>query len=122
MMKDAQCWAETLAKEDRFTYRQNCQYGENLYCLWSSDRNAKANAKDVCRSWYDEVREFTFDVEPRGMLKAGQFTQMVWKNSKHIGVGCAKTKKGKVIVVVTYHPRGNIIGQFNMNVARPKSY
>lgn len=47
LMDDAQQWAENLAREDKFTYRQNSQYGENLYCLWSSDRNARANAKVV---------------------------------------------------------------------------
>lgn len=118
LTKDAQHWAEILAHEDRFTYRQNSQYGENLYCLWSSDRNAKANPREVVRSWYDEYKEYNFDAEPRGILKAGQFTQLVWKSSKDLGVGMAKTKKGKVIVVATYYPRGNIIGNFMINVGR----
>lgn len=49
LMNDAQQWAEKLAQDDKFTYRQNSQYGENLYCLWSSDRDAWPNAKDVCK-------------------------------------------------------------------------
>lgn len=48
-MNDAQQWAERLALEDKFTYRQNSQYGENLYCLWCSDRDAWPNPKDVCK-------------------------------------------------------------------------
>ncbi|XP_063699505.1 uncharacterized protein LOC134830072 isoform X2 [Culicoides brevitarsis] len=118
LTKDAQHWAEILARDDRFTYRQNSAYGENLYCLWSSDRNAKVSPKEICRSWYDEVKEYNFDTEPRGVLKAGQFTQLVWKASKDLGIGMAKTKKGKVLVVATYYPRGNIIGQFMLNVGR----
>lgn len=114
----SQDWAETLAREDRFAYRPNSDYGENIYCLWSSDRNAKANPKNVCRSWYDEVKEFNFGVEPKGMFKAGHFSQMVWKSSRELGVGVAKTKKGKVLVVCNYEPRGNVIGQFNANVLR----
>lgn len=114
----SQDWAETLAREDRFAYRPNSNYGENIYCLWSSDRNAKANPKNVCRSWYDEMREFNFGVEPKGMFKAGHFSQMVWKSSKELGVGVAKTKKGKVLVVCNYDPRGNVVGQFNSNVMR----
>lgn len=114
----AQEWAETLAREDRFAHRPNSQYGENLYCLWSSDPNAKANAKDVCRSWYDEIKEYTFGVEPRGALKAGHFTQLVWKQSIELGVGMAKTKKGKTLVVCNYSPRGNIIGSFAKNVLK----
>ena len=48
-MNDAQQWAEKLAQDDKLTYRQNSQYGENLYCLWSSDREAWPNAKEVCK-------------------------------------------------------------------------
>lgn len=118
LMNDAQVWAEKLAEDDKFSYRPNSQYGENLYCLWSSDRDAWPNPRDVCKSWYDEVKQFFWNVEPRGAFKAGQFSQMVWKNSKELGVGLGRTKNGKVVVVATYYPRGNVIGQFIQNVKR----
>lgn len=118
LVRDAQQWAEILARDDRFTYRQNSKYGENLYCLWSSDRHAKPNAKDVCRSWYEEVKQYAFNQEPRGVIKGGQFTQMVWKGTKELGVGIGQTRSGKVIVVCTYYPRGNVLGQFMANVQR----
>lgn len=115
----AQDWAETLATEDRIAHRPDVNYGENIYCLWSSEcQNAKVNPREVCQSWYDEVKEYNFDVEKRGSPRAGQFTQMVWKATKHLGVGMAKTKKGKVLVVCNYSPRGNIIGEFGRNVFR----
>lgn len=116
----AQNWAETLANEDRFAYRPNSNYGENIYCLWSSDRNAKANPKDVCRSWYEEIKEYDFSIEPKGVFRAGHFTQMIWKMSQDLGVGVAKTKKGKVLVVCNYNPRGNVVGQFMVNVQRSR--
>lgn len=118
LVRDAQQWAEILARDDRFTYRQNSKYGENLYCLWSSDRHAKPNPKDVCRSWYEEVKQYAFNVEPRGVIKGGQFTQMVWKGTKELGVGLGQTRSGKVIVVCTYYPRGNVLGQFVANVQK----
>ncbi|XP_053689587.1 uncharacterized protein LOC128738462 [Sabethes cyaneus] len=118
LLRDAQQWAEILARDDRFTYRQNSKYGENLYCLWSSDRHAKPNPKDVCRSWYEEVKQYSFNVEPRGVIKGGQFTQMVWKGTKELGVGVGQTRSGKVIVVCTYYPRGNVLGQFVANVQK----
>lgn len=111
-------WAHNLAKEDRFGHNPRSLFGENLYCLWSSDRNAKANPKEVCKSWYEEIRDFQFGIEPRGLVKAAQFTQLVWKATKKLGVGMAKTRSGKVIVVCTYDPRGNVIGQYNSNVMR----
>ncbi|XP_055607515.1 uncharacterized protein LOC129755176 isoform X1 [Uranotaenia lowii] len=118
LVRDAQQWAEILARDDRFTYRQNSKYGENLYCLWSSDRHAKPSPKDVCRSWYEEVKQYAFQVEPRGVIKGGQFTQMVWKGTRELGVGIGQTRSGKVIVVCTYYPRGNVLGQFVQNVQK----
>uniref|UniRef100_A0A2M3ZF87 Putative scp-like extracellular protein n=1 Tax=Anopheles braziliensis TaxID=58242 RepID=A0A2M3ZF87_9DIPT len=120
LVRDAQQWAEILARDDRFTYRQNSKYGENLYCLWSSDRNARPNARDVCRSWYEEVKQYTFTTEPRGAVKGGQFTQMVWKGTQELGVGISQTRSGKVIVVCTYYPRGNVVGQFMANVNKAR--
>nr|XP_040220219.2 uncharacterized protein LOC120948192 isoform X1 [Anopheles coluzzii]XP_040220220.2 uncharacterized protein LOC120948192 isoform X1 [Anopheles coluzzii]XP_040220221.2 uncharacterized protein LOC120948192 isoform X1 [Anopheles coluzzii]XP_040220222.2 uncharacterized protein LOC120948192 isoform X1 [Anopheles coluzzii]XP_040220223.2 uncharacterized protein LOC120948192 isoform X1 [Anopheles coluzzii]XP_049462659.1 uncharacterized protein LOC120948192 isoform X1 [Anopheles coluzzii]XP_04946266 len=120
LVRDAQQWAEILARDDRFTYRQNSKYGENLYCLWSSDRNARPSARDVCRSWYEEVKQYAFTVEPRAAIKGGQFTQMVWKGTKELGVGMGQTRSGKVIVVCTYYPRGNVLGQFLGNVSRAR--
>ncbi|XP_055620130.1 uncharacterized protein LOC129764733 [Toxorhynchites rutilus septentrionalis] len=118
LVRDAQQWAEILARDDRFTYRQNSKYGENLYCLWSSDRHAKPSPRDVCRSWYEEVKQYAFNVEPRGVIKGGQFTQMIWKGTKELGVGSGQTRSGKVIVVCTYYPRGNVLGQFVANVPK----
>lgn len=116
----SQEWADTLAAEDRFAHRPNSNYGENIYCLWSSDRNSRMSAKAVCRSWYEEIKEHEFGVEPKGIFKGGHFTQMIWKSSQDLGVGISRTKKGKVLVVCNYSPRGNIAGQFNANVLRAR--
>lgn len=116
----SQEWADTLAAEDRFAHRPSSSYGENIYCLWSSDRNAKANPREVVRSWYDEIKEHDFGIEPKGIFKAGHFTQLIWKMSQDLGVGVCKTKKGKVLVVCNYNPRGNVAGQFNVNVPRAR--
>lgn len=116
----AQEWAETLAAEDRFAHRPGSNYGENLYCLWTSDTNAKVNPREICQSWYDDIKEYNFNNEPKGSPRGGHFTQMVWKSTKLLGVGLAKTKKGKVLVVCDYDPRGNILGQFGRNVNRAR--
>lgn len=57
--------------------------------------------KHICRSWYDEMKQYVWNVEPKGSFKAGQFSQMVWKNSKELGVGLGRTKTGKVVVVAS---------------------
>lgn len=63
-------WAKTLAREDRFGHRPEGKYGENIYCMWSSDQQQHVTAKDACQSWYKEIKDFTFGAEPR-VLKSG---------------------------------------------------
>ena len=45
--------------------RSDQQYGENLFSSWSSDKKSKVSAKEAVDSWYEEVKKYTFDVEPR---------------------------------------------------------
>lgn len=46
----------------------------------------------------------------------GLFTQMVWKDSKEFGIGKAKNKENKWIVVANYWPAGNVVGRHPENV------
>ncbi len=51
----------------------------------------------------------------------GHFTQVVWKDSKKLGVGKATGKKQNMTctyVVARYQPRGNIVSQFKDNVQK----
>lgn len=49
----------------------------------------------------------------------GHFTQLIWTNSRYFGVGKARSRSGKIIVVANYQPVGNISGQFQNNVLPP---
>jgi len=51
---------------------------------------------------------------------SGHFSQVVWKNSKELGMGMAKDQSGKFIVVANYNPPGNYRGQYVQNVTRPR--
>jgi hypothetical protein len=51
---------------------------------------------------------------------SGHFSQVVWRNSTELGMGMARDRSGKVIVVANYNPPGNYIGQFAQNVSRPR--
>lgn len=46
----------------------------------------------------------------------GHFTQLVWRSSQDLGVGKARSRCGKIIVVANYRPAGNVAGQFHDNV------
>ncbi|XP_052221974.1 uncharacterized protein LOC127838324 isoform X2 [Dreissena polymorpha] len=114
----AQKWAEHLASKDLFEH-SDCmldgeRLGENVCCKWSS-AGADYTGREACEQWYSEISKHDFSSEPRS-LGSGHFTQMVWNGSKEMGIGKAKTSKGKCIVVANYRPAGNIVGHFVENV------
>lgn len=49
----------------------------------------------------------------------GHFSQVVWKESREVGVGRARTNDGKVVVVTNYRPAGNRPGAYSTNVLPP---
>ena len=48
--------------------------------------------------------------------RTGHFTQVVWKNSKELGMARAKSSNGSVYVVARYCPAGNDLNAFKANV------
>lgn len=120
LCKYAQEWADTCAKTASLQHRANSNYGENIFCVYSSDYSHTPSARDAIKEWYDESKRHSYGVEKVNMATL-HFTQVVWKASREVGVGMAKNKKGQTYVVANYNPRGNCIGKFVENVPRPKS-
>uniref|UniRef100_A0A8C5R9C6 SCP domain-containing protein n=1 Tax=Leptobrachium leishanense TaxID=445787 RepID=A0A8C5R9C6_9ANUR len=58
-------------------------------------------------SWYSEIKNYNFG-NPGFAGNTGHFTQVVWKDSKEVGVGVATDGKGLFFVVGQYNPAGNI--------------
>lgn len=116
----SQKWADDIAKRDQMEH-SNCtlpgggRVGENIYMCWSSDPNATCNAKDACQSWYDEIKDYNYNKSGFSM-KTGHFTQVVWKESRELGIAFAKSPKGSIYVVANYRPAGNMQGDFDENV------
>ena len=52
------------------------------------------------------------------LTEYGHFTQVVWKGTKEVGIGIASAKN-QCIVVGSYRPAGNMIGDFSNNVPPP---
>lgn len=44
---------------------------------------------------------------------------MIWKDSKEVGMGRAKGKLGRQIIVANYNPAGNFVGRYVENVPKP---
>ncbi len=65
----------------------------------------------IVKSWYDQHQQYDINNES----SATDFTQLVWKKSRKIGVGHAYNGH-KLYVIVIYKPSGNIRGEFAANV------
>lgn len=85
------------------------------YVNCSSDPSHVVHGKDAVDAWYDEINQHTFGVEPK-TTGTGHFTQVIWLDSKELGVGVSKNSKGQVFVVCNYDPPGNYVGQYTQKV------
>ncbi|XP_035228332.1 Golgi-associated plant pathogenesis-related protein 1-like [Stegodyphus dumicola] len=116
----AQFWANHLAHTNTFGHRNLRDIGENLFSKWSYIPEFDITAQQVTKYWYEEIKTYNFFQNPNLLhVKAGHFTQMVWRSSTDFGVGKARSRCGKVIVVANYKPAGNVIGEFQDNVFPP---
>ncbi|KAJ0180914.1 hypothetical protein K1T71_002999 [Dendrolimus kikuchii] len=118
----AQAWANHLAHTNRFHYRNDRDVGHNLYQRPVSALQPDVTGQEVSSYWYAAVRQYNFFKESdvlHANVNAGHFTQMVWVATRFFGVGKARSRAGKVIVVANYSPPGNISGQFETNVLPP---
>ena len=91
--------------------------GENLYYISGTN---KYEPPDATRLWYEEIKDYDFETGKsiNGNM-IGHFTQVVWTDTKEIGVGIT-CKNKYCVVVANYFPAGNYIGQFTEKVL-PKS-
>ncbi|KAK9882009.1 hypothetical protein WA026_018861 [Henosepilachna vigintioctopunctata] len=119
LCKYAEEWAKHIASKNVLEPRPNCNYGENIYKVSSTDPSFSLEGYVPVEKWYDESKKHVYDKEPND-LSTGHFTQLIWKSSKHLGVGIAK-HKGSIIVVANYSPAGNFVKQFIENVPPPLS-
>eukprot|EP00095_Tigriopus_kingsejongensis_P005921 maker-scaffold825_size91437-snap-gene-0.18 protein:Tk05921 transcript:maker-scaffold825_size91437-snap-gene-0.18-mRNA-1 annotation:"golgi-associated plant pathogenesis-related protein 1" len=111
MSRYAAEWANKLAAEDKFEHRPNRKYGENIFMTFSSNPKAKVHGSAPVDKWYSEMNNHHFGIEPR-TTASGHFTQVVWKDSKKLGIAMAKSKSGHVFVVANYKPAGNAMGSY----------
>ena len=70
-------------------------------------------------SWYSEVSDYNWS-SPGFASSTGHFTQIVWINTKQMGIGIACTSdQKKCYIVANYSPPGNYGGEYQANV-KPK--
>lgn len=110
----AQEWANHLGDSCNMKHRPRSgtwaqRFGENIF--WGSSADI-FTVKDACQSWYSEKPDFTGPIfTGKEASVVGHYTQMVWRNTKRVGIGVAKCKSGGIIVVANYDPSGNYLGE-----------
>ena len=69
----------------------------------------------MTNEFYNEINNYNFN-KAQCEINASRFTQLIWKNSKEVGFGIAKSKSGKFYCVANYYPPGNLLGEYKENV------
>ena len=111
LAEQAQAWADTLARSNRFEHAQDRSgAGENLW-MGSARRYS---AEQMIDGFVEEVRYFRGgqfpDVSSTGSWHdVGHYTQLIWRGTHQ--VGCA-VRQGRAndILVCRYWPAGNVMG------------
>jgi len=104
LTKSAQKWAEKIADNDKAENGTDEDQGECLYSY--SGPNFMLNG--ALTAWYGGSEKYNFK-KPGWQQGCGNFTQLVWSSSTHVGVGAAESKSGKVYVCARFKPPGNLI-------------
>uniref|UniRef100_A0A0N5BMB3 SCP domain-containing protein n=1 Tax=Strongyloides papillosus TaxID=174720 RepID=A0A0N5BMB3_STREA len=111
--KIAKLHANMMAKESKLLVDPTSKYGVTVSLAYNP------LASLIVTKWYDECNQYDYSFSC-GSPETDEFTQLVWKNSKAVGVGVA-TNGSHVFVAVYYYPKGNIPDKFKKNVCKQKA-
>ncbi|XP_004072833.1 Golgi-associated plant pathogenesis-related protein 1-like [Oryzias latipes] len=114
MCGEAQKWADECLRIHTLGHSET-KDGENVF-FKSGSPSVSITGKDAVDAWYSEIKDYNFK-KPGFKSGTGHFTQVVWKESKELGLGMA-TDGRMAFVVGQYRPPGNFSnpGQFEANV------
>jgi uncharacterized protein YkwD len=114
--QQAQKYADYLASIESKTldHSKTPNMGENL-CRYFNSIGRPLTPVKVMNEFLKQARLYDFNF---GDFSKGtcHFTQVVWKASRKLGVGVAKSKSGQWFAVCNYDPPGNVPTQYRLNV------
>lgn len=76
-------------------------FGQNIFCCVEASL-ANVTGQEVATYWYSSIKRYDYFKRPQLLhtnVNTAHFTQIVWKNTKFIGVGKAHSSTGKIFVV-----------------------
>jgi len=100
--------------------------GEDMY--WQSDTDgAPASGTAAVRAWYGEIKRFDFAHPDRYQPATLHFTQLVWADTRRVGIARAFGRRPgsstvETYVVADFEPAGNVPGHFGREVPPPKTW
>jgi len=106
LCEEAQYWAEEIAKTNKLVLspdKNRVDQGESLY--GSNAQNFVPTMAIDC--WYGEIQKYDFS-DAKFQQDTGNFTQLVWANSKKFGLGYSTSSDGWHYVVARFSPAGNL--------------
>jgi hypothetical protein len=113
----SQKWADSLAKTNSMVHSES-GYGENLAAFSTRPSQLVEDYTPYIKSaitlWEGEEGNYDYS-KPGFSGNTGHFTQNVWKTSRFIGVGAAKSDT-YIFIVMNFNPPGNMLGAFKENV------
>jgi len=115
LSRAAAAWADHLATTNTLQHSTDKEFGENLACAKGYD----LRGDKVAEMWYDEVKDYNFET-PAYNAKCGHFTQMIWRDTKELGVAKTTASDGVQYVVARYSPPGNVVGEFKNGIRRAR--
>lgn len=92
---------------------ENGEEGENLWSYTKIKISDNTAAEIATNAWYAE--EFKHNWAEDWQPASSHFTQVVWKNTTHMGFGLARSAK-RVYGCALYSPHGNVKSKFKDNV------
>ncbi|CAI5476391.1 unnamed protein product [Closterium sp. Yama58-4] len=87
--------------------------GQNLYWLSPAGLTPQED-RGAVQSWVEEKADWTPSPIPDGCADGkmcGHYTQVVWRDTTHVGCGSAQCPDGAGMWVCNYSPPGNFVGQ-----------
>jgi glioma pathogenesis-related protein 2 len=114
--KIAQNYAQQLADTNSFEHSSNTYKGDNLGENLFMQGGRAMTGDYAVDSWYSEIKNYNFQNPRKRSGVVGHFTQLVWKGSKEVGIGCGVSSNGSYYVVANYYPAGNWVGEESQNV------
>lgn len=70
--------------------------------------DTKAAAKEAVKSWYSPISHYNFK-KPTVHMETGSFTQVVWKDTRKIGIGAALSADKRIFCIVACYYPGALI-------------